>query len=62
MKEQRYQPVRLIERAIKALESIDRESEHFREERGKEAIAKLSKLVEDIERELTEQSRVTTGQ
>ena len=62
MKEQRYQPVRLIERAIKALESIDRESEHFREERVREEIAKLSKLVEDIERELTEQSRVTTSQ
>lgn len=62
MKEQRYQPVRLIERAINALESIDRESGHFREERVKEAIVKLSKLVEDIERELTEQSRVTTGQ
>lgn len=58
----RYQPVRLIEKAIKALESIDRQNEQFRKESVKEAIAKLSKLVEDIERELTEQSRVTTGQ
>lgn len=52
----RYQPVRLIEKAIKALESIDRESEYFREEPVKEGMARLSKLVEDIEQELTGQS------
>ena len=56
MKDQRYQPVRLIDKAIKALESIERGSEHFRRRPVKEAMAKLSKLVRDIEQELTSQS------
>jgi hypothetical protein len=53
MQEQRGKPVRLIERAIKALESIDRESDHFREEPVREAIERLSKLVLEIEEELS---------
>lgn len=53
MREQRDQPVRLIERAIKALESIDRKSKHFREQRVKEAIARLSNLIQDMVKELT---------
>jgi hypothetical protein len=55
MREQRDQPVRLIEKAIKALESIDRKSKHFYEERVKEAVTRLSKVVQGIERELAQQ-------
>jgi hypothetical protein len=52
LKEQRDQPVKLIERAISALESIDRQGAHFKGDRVKAAIAKLSKLVHDIQKEL----------
>lgn len=55
MKEQHDQPVRLIEKAIKALESIDRKSKHFHEERVKEAVTKLSKVVQSIEQDLVQQ-------
>jgi hypothetical protein len=59
MREQRDQPIKLIERATKALESIDRESRHFREERVKQAIAKLLQLIQDIDQELADKSSVT---
>jgi len=52
MREQRDQPIKLIEKAINALESIDRESKHFREERVNEAILKLLKIVQDIQKDL----------
>jgi hypothetical protein len=51
---QRDRPLRLIERAIKALESIDRESDHFHDKRVKQAVDQLIELVLDIQRELTE--------
>ena len=54
MQEQRDQPVRLIEKAIRSLESIDRRSEHFHEGRVTEAIEKLLKLVHEIQQELIE--------
>lgn len=55
MKEQRDQPVRLIEKAISALQSIDRKDKHFREEPVKEAIAKLSEVVKEFERDIASQ-------
>lgn len=55
MREERDQPVRLVEKAISALESIDRESEHFCEERVRQAIQRLSALVEAIKQRLIEQ-------
>ena len=61
MKDQRDQPVRLIEKSIKALERIDRESEHFHEEHVKEAMAKLSKLVQEIEKELNKESTISAS-
>jgi len=48
MKEQRDQPVRLIEKAIKALESIDKSSKHFSEPRVKQAMGKLLTKVQEI--------------
>jgi hypothetical protein len=53
MKEQRDQPVRLIEKAIKALESVDRTNKHFREIRVKNAIDRLSSIVQEIKKDLT---------
>lgn len=53
MKEQRDQPVRLIEKAISALQSINRKDEHFREESVKEALSRLSLLVREFEEDLT---------
>lgn len=55
MRDDRDQPVRLIKKAIKALESIDRESKHFHKEQVKEAIANLSQIVQDIEQSLSVQ-------
>ncbi len=55
MKEQRDQPVRLIEKAISALQSIDRNDKHFREETVKEAMARLSEVVREFEREIAGQ-------
>lgn len=52
MKEQHDQPVKLIEKAIKALESIDRTNKHFNEARVKLAMGKLSNIVQQIENEL----------
>lgn len=52
MKEQRDQPVRLIEKAITALESIDRANKHFREERVVQAIRRLLQLAHGIEKDL----------
>lgn len=54
MKEQRDQPVRLIEKATKALESIDRKDMHFREEPVKDAMKRLSAVIEGIEKDLAE--------
>lgn len=52
MRDQRDQPVKLIEKAINALESIDRESKHFREDRVNEAILRLLKIVQGIQKDL----------
>jgi hypothetical protein len=52
MKEQRGQPVKLIEKAIKALESIDRKSSHFYEGRVLHAVKRLSRLVKEMEQSL----------
>lgn len=52
MKDQRDQPVRLIERAIKALQSIDRSDEHFRETRVKDAVDTLYSIIQEIREEL----------
>jgi hypothetical protein len=49
MQEQRGKPARLIERAIKALESIDRDSDHFRKEPVRKGMERLSRLVREIE-------------
>ncbi len=46
MKDQRDQPVRLIEKATKALQSIDRTNKHFRETKVKEMMGKLAAVVE----------------
>jgi len=55
MREERNRPVRLIEKAINALESIDTESEHFYCERVKQATDRLLKLVRSIQKQLAEQ-------
>lgn len=52
MKEQRDQPVRLIDKAIKALESIDRTNKHFHEPHVKSAMDKLCGVVEEIKKDL----------
>jgi len=52
MKEQRDQPVRLIDKAIKALQSIDRTSKHFHEPRVKGAMDKLCGVVQEIKKDL----------
>ena len=52
MKDQRYQPVRLIEKATKALQSIDRSNKHFREAKVKEMMGKLATVVEEIQKDL----------
>lgn len=53
MKDKRDQPVRLIERAIRALESIDRNSEHYREQRVIQAVQTLIYMVREIEKDLS---------
>lgn len=55
MREDRDKPVRLIEKAIKALESIDRESAHFHGEHVRQAADRLSKLLQGIQEQLAEQ-------
>lgn len=52
MKEQRGQPVRLIEKAIKALESIDRKNKHFYDVHVKEAMERLCNIIEQINKDL----------
>lgn len=52
MKEQRDQPVRLIDKAIQALQSIDRTSKHFHEPRVKSAMDKLCGMVQEIKEDL----------
>lgn len=52
MKEQRDQPVKLILKAIKALERIDKKSKHFHEQPVKDAMTKISKIVSDINKDL----------
>jgi hypothetical protein len=54
MREERDQPVRLIEKAINALQSIDTESEHFCCERVKQAADRLSELVQNIRKQLSD--------
>jgi hypothetical protein len=53
MKEQKDQPVRLIERAIKALESIDRSNKHFQTTEVRDAIDKLASVVESMKKDLS---------
>jgi len=55
MREERDQPVRLIEKAINALESIDRESEHFYDERVEQAIERLLELAQGIQQQVAKQ-------
>lgn len=50
MKDQRDQPVRLIEKATKALQSIDRTNKHFRETKVKEMMGKLAAVVDEIQK------------
>ena len=50
--EEKGKPVKLIQRAVKALESIDTESNHFDSTQVKDAMAELSKLVRNIESKL----------
>ena len=52
MKDQRDQPVRLIEKATKALQNIDRTNKHFRETKVKEMMDKLAAVVADIQKDL----------
>jgi len=52
MKDQHDQPVRLIEKAIKALQNIDRANKHFREMRVKNAMDRLYGIVQEIKKEL----------
>lgn len=54
MKEQRDQPVRLIEKAFNALDSIDRTNKHFREEPVRQSMARLSAKVKELEKDLAE--------
>lgn len=54
MKGQRDQPVRLVGKAIKALESIDRTSKHFRETRVRQAVERLFSIVQEIKKDLGE--------
>lgn len=61
MREERDQPIKLIERAIKALESIDRNSKHFQGERVKQAMSRLSELVQEIDHEVTAKPQVTAN-
>ena len=53
MQEQSDQPIKLVEKATKALESIDRTNRHFREERVIKAMNKLALLVNEIKKELS---------
>lgn len=52
MKEQRDQPVRLIEKAIKALQSIDRTNRHFHEARVKTSMDRLYVVAQEIKKDL----------
>lgn len=54
MKEQRDQPVRLIEKAYNALDSIDRTDKHFREDPVRQAMARLSAKVKELEKDLAD--------
>lgn len=56
MKEQRDRPIRLIEKAISALESINTDSEHFRSVEVSEAMEKLSVVVRRVQDRLNENS------
>ncbi len=44
------EPVKLINRAFKALEMIDEENEHFKEEKVKSNMIKLSERVRNLEK------------
>jgi len=55
MREERDQPLRLIEKAINALESIDTESEYFCSERVKQAVERLLQVAQSIWEEVAEQ-------
>ena len=52
MKEQRDQPVRLIEKAIKALQNSDKTDKHFRETRVKNAMDRLYGIIQEIKKDL----------
>jgi hypothetical protein len=58
MREDRGKPVKLIEKAIKALESIDRESEYLCNERVGHALTRLSELVQAIQQQLADQQAI----
>lgn len=51
-KEQRDEPLKLVEKAIKSLERIDKKSKHFKERSVLEAITKLFNLIHGIREEL----------
>lgn len=51
-KEASDQPVRLIDKAIQALQSIDRTNKHFRESRVKSAMDRLYGIVQEIKKDL----------
>ncbi len=51
-KENRDRPLKLIEKAIKAIESIDRNNKHLKEDRVASAIARLQKLVTNLSAEI----------
>lgn len=55
MRDERHRPVRLIQKAINALESIDRKSEHYCTEPVKEAIERLLEVAHNIREEMGEQ-------
>ncbi len=54
MRQERDRPVRLIERAINALQSIDRESEHLLGEAVMEKLETLLEVAQDIRRQLAD--------
>jgi len=54
MKEQRDRPIRLVEKAISALESINTNSEHFRSAEVREAMERLSAVVREVQDRLSE--------
>ena len=49
-KEDRDKPVTLIERAVKALKSIDQSNPHIKDSHAVETFEKLKKVVNELER------------